>query len=195
MRIVLGGSFNPIHHGHLICAQAAAEAVGADGVVLMPTAQPPHKSPVGIASSSDRLEMCRLAVAGNRLFEVDDCEIRRGGASFTIDTARHLRQCGWESVHWLIEGADMLNILPTWRLAHDLHGGSSLCRQVARPGWRFDFHTFPAEFQVLQNNVVNVPQIDISATEIRRRVGAGLPIDFSSPLRQWCDLSIKISCI
>jgi nicotinate-nucleotide adenylyltransferase len=145
----------------------------------MPTAQPPHKSPVGIASAADRLEMCRLAVAGNQRFEVDDREIVRGGASYTIDTVRQLRQSGWESVHWLI-GADMVNILPTWRLAHDLLPEVHFVI-MARPGWNFDFHILPPEFLVLQNNVVEVPQIDISATEIRRRVGAGLAIDFLTP--------------
>lgn len=97
MKICLGGSFNPIHHGHLICARAVAEHMGADGIVLIPTAQSPHKTVGELAPVADRMRMCLLAVQGTDMFEVDDREIRRGERSYTIDnrsrTAR--RRVGW----------------------------------------------------------------------------------------------------
>ena len=179
-KICLGGSFNPIHHGHLVCARVAAEAVGAKTIVIFPAGVPPHKpAHPDLASSHDRLEMCRLAVAGIRGFEVDDRELRRTGPSYTIDTARQLRKEGWREVSWLI-GADMLNILPTW------HEAEALLREVrfiimARPGFQFAWDSLPTPFQTLRDNVVSVPQFDISSTDIRSRVRTGLPIDFYCP--------------
>ncbi|MGD0462274.1 MAG: nicotinate-nucleotide adenylyltransferase [Tepidisphaeraceae bacterium] len=179
-KICFGGTFNPIHHGHLLCARAAAEAVGADCVVLFPTGSPPHKpGETDLAGAEHRLQMCRLAIAGSGGFEIDDRELRRPGPSFTIDTARQLRREGWDEVTWLI-GSDMLNLLPSW------HEPEALLAEVrflimARPGANPSWSKLPAEFQKLRKNVVDVPQIDISATDIRHRVGLGLPIDFLAP--------------
>jgi nicotinate-nucleotide adenylyltransferase len=179
-KICLGGTFNPIHHGHLLCARAAAEAVGAKTVVIFPTGTPAHKSAhPDLATAQDRLQMCRLAVAGINGFEVDDRESRRSGPSYTIDTARQLKASGWDEVAWLI-GADMLNSLPTW------HEPDALLREVrfiimARPGNEFAWATLPPAYQALRSNVVTVPQIDISSTQIRQRAGAGLPIDYFCP--------------
>ena len=174
--LCFGGSFNPIHNGHLLCSQAVAGVRDVTRLVLIPSATSPHK--VGhddMADADDRLAMCRLAVAGNPLFEVDDVEVRRAGPSYTIDTVRYLRSAKrWEHVNWLI-GADQVAALPRWREP------AALLREVnfvvmARPGWSFDWHTLPPEFRVLQNNVVEAPLIEISATDIRRRVRAGQPI-------------------
>jgi nicotinate-nucleotide adenylyltransferase len=179
-RIVLGGTFNPIHHGHLICARAVAEAVGAKTLVVIPAGRPGHKAGnEEIAPAGDRLEMCRLAIGGRDGFELDDREVRQERPSFTIDTARQLRSEGWKAVHWII-GADMLNSLPMW------HEPEKLLEEVrfiimARPGWSFEWEKLPGAYQKLKESVVEVPQIDISATEIRRRVKAGLAIDFLCP--------------
>src|SRR5438045_842642 len=112
--LCFGGSFNPIHNGHLVCARAAAEILGFSKILLIPVGQPPHK-PVraDLAPAESRLAMCRLAAnLQPGLFEVDDVEIRLPQPSYTINTVRHLRQTrGWEQVHWLI-GADMLLYLP-----------------------------------------------------------------------------------
>src|SRR5580700_4198322 len=114
-KICLGGSFNPIHHAHLICARAAAEAVGADSVVLIPACQSPLKTgQTGMAPAEDRLRMCQLAIEGIAGFEIDDCELHRPGPSYTIDTVRQLRQEGWKEVAWLI-GADMVQNFLSWR--------------------------------------------------------------------------------
>src|SRR3954469_23762100 len=110
-KLCFGGSFNPIHHGHLRCAQAVAGKAVNDQIVLIPNAQPPHKSDTSdLASSVDRLAMCQLAAAGpgvSGLFTVSDIETRREGPSYTIDTAQELRDQGLPAIHWLI-GADML---------------------------------------------------------------------------------------
>ena len=83
--LCFGGSFNPVHHGHLICARAVAEAAGYDRVLLIPNQQSPHKSEVAnIAPAGVRVELCRLATAGDPLFAVDDCEAVRPGPSYTV---------------------------------------------------------------------------------------------------------------
>src|SRR5688572_25793218 len=134
--LCFGGSFNPIHHGHLICARAVAERAGFQKVLLIPSAQPPHKPDVSqIADSSHRLAMCEAAVRGEPFFEVSDIEVTGQGPSYTIMTARELRKRGWEKVSWLI-GADMVRILPQW------HQPEALLNEVefvamARPSWAF----------------------------------------------------------
>ena len=179
-KLCFGGSFNPIHHGHLICAQAAAAACGFEKVVLIPSAQGPHKPcQTDLADADHRVKMCQLVAAGDDSFEVDDLEVRRGAVSYTIDTARELRKRGWEQIHWLI-GADMLAMLPQW------HEAEALLREVrfvvmGRPGWSIDWSSLPAGLRVLERNVVPVPLIDISATEIRRRVCGGDSIAYLVP--------------
>jgi len=183
--LCLGGSFNPIHFGHLICARAVAEAAGFGSVLLIPSAQPPHKpGATDLAGASDRLQMCGLAIktpvaASGVQFDVSDIELRRSGPSFTIDTVREFKSQGWEKVHWLI-GADMLNYLPNW------HDAAALLREtdflvVARPGAPIDWNALPSEFSVLRKNVVQAPLIEISSSEIRRRVRAGLDVNYLTP--------------
>jgi len=179
--LCLGGSFNPIHHGHLICARAAAEARGFERVLLIPSGHPPHKpDDPELAAPEHRLRMCQLAACATASFDVADLELFRSGPSFTIDTAQELRRRqGFDAVHWLI-GADMVNFLPKW------HQPLQLMKEVkfiimARPGASIDWSQLPPEYQHLRSNVVAVPQIDISATELRRRIRASLPIDFLTP--------------
>jgi nicotinate-nucleotide adenylyltransferase len=179
-KVCFGGTFNPIHHGHLICARAAAEAVGAKTVVVFPAGSPAHKAgEEQVAPANDRLEMCRLALSARTGFELDDREIKRSGPTYTIDTATQLKRQGWTEVRWII-GADMVNFLPRWHKTDQL---LEVVRFIvmARPGWTFDWDRLPKAVQRLRENVVEVPQIDISATEIRRRVKAGLPIDYLCP--------------
>ena len=178
--LCFGGSFNPIHNGHLRCAEAIAKTAGYDRVLLIPSAQPPHKQDTAdLAPAADRWAMCRLATEGSDLFEVSDIETRRGGPSYTIDTAEELRRMGFDRIDWLI-GADMLMYLPKW------HRPADLLRDVnflvmARPGWTLDWNVLPPEFHHLRGHVVAAPQIDITATEIRNRVRQGQPIDHLVP--------------
>lgn len=181
--LCFGGSFNPIHHGHLICARAAAEAMGFPRVLLIPSAQPPHKpaSP-DLAPPADRLAMCQLAARLEpSLFQASDMELKRVTPSYTIDSARALKLQGWQEVSWLI-GADMLLYLPQW------HEPEALLAEVnfvilARPGWSFDWKAMPPAYRRLEANVVRAPLIEMSATDIRRRVREGRPISYMVPPR------------
>lgn len=179
--LCFGGSFNPIHHGHLITARAVAEAAGFERVLLIPSCQPPHKlQNSDIAEARHRLAMCRLAVEGDPLFEVSEIELLRNGPSYTIDTVRELRGHGWRKIHWLM-GMDMLEILPKWREPHALMAEVEFI-VMARPGWSLKGDALPEEFRgLIRNNVVEAPLLQISATDIRRRVAAELSISYLVP--------------
>ena len=178
--LCFGGTFNPIHHGHLICARAAAEIAQFDKILLIPTLTPPHKlSAADIAEPHHRLAMCRLAIGSDPLFDVSDIELKRSGPSYTFDTVQELSRQGHGKVHWLI-GADMVPILPQWHRALELIEQLDFV-VMARPGWQFDWQSLPREFQRLQNNVVQTPLIDISSTDIRRRLQQGRLIDYLTP--------------
>jgi nicotinate-nucleotide adenylyltransferase len=177
--LCFGGTFNPIHHGHLICARFVAESVGFDRVLLIPSAQPPHKAGDAIVAASHRLAMCRLAVAGEALFEVDDLELQRSGPSYTVDTAGVLKKRGMERVYWLV-GADMVRYLPTW------HDSERLRQEVdfvvlERPGSVIEWDSMPPSWRALRQNVVSAPLVDMSATEIRRRVKENRSIAYLTP--------------
>jgi len=132
-----------------------------------------------MAGAAHRLEMCRAAVQDDPLFELSDLELTRPGPSFTIETARQLRKGGWPEVVWLI-GADMALSLPTWQQADALLAEVKFLL-MARPGWKIDWSTLPSGYQFLKSNVIPAPSIDISSSEIRKRVAAGKSIDYLTP--------------
>jgi nicotinate-nucleotide adenylyltransferase len=158
----------------------AAEVAQFDKILLIPTLIPPHKlRAADIAEPQHRLEMCRLAINGDPLFEVSELELRRSGPSYTFDTMQELARQGHGKVHWLI-GADMVSILPQWHRALELIEQLNFI-VMARPGWQFDWDSLPREFQPLQHNVVQTPLVDISSTDIRRRLQQGRSIDYLTP--------------
>ena len=182
-RLCFGGTFNPIHHGHLLCARAVAEASGFDRVTLIPSGDPPHKnSPseaMSIAPAKDRLAMCRLATEGDPFFETSDIELLRSGPSYTIDTARELKRQGWPGVAWLI-GGDTIAKLPTW------HEPLALLAEIqfvvmGRPNSPLDWSTIPKPYQVLRTGLVVAPLIEISASEIRSRIQDGRSVRYLTP--------------
>ena len=194
--LCLGGSFNPIHYGHLRTTRAAAERLhflppgdsgdsgdsGGD-VLLVPSARPPHKpGDADLADAGDRLAMCRLAVASDPSawpFGVSDAELRRAGPSYTILTIRALLSDGYDAVTWLI-GADLLPGLPGWREFDALLAEATLA-VMARPGHPIDWPALPPAVRSLRGNVVEVPAVDVSATMIRNRLRRGEPIDGLTP--------------
>ena len=180
--LLFGGSFDPIHNGHLIVARAVAEKLGVEKVVLIPSANPPHKQKMLLASASDRLTMAQLATADDKLFEVSDCELHREGPSYTLDTVRYFREVYAPDVtlYWLI-GADTVKELSTWYEVGQL---ADLCVIVTarRPGFDQENLTClskvltSAQIDLLQRYILDTPLIDISATEIRRQIRESLPI-------------------
>jgi nicotinate-nucleotide adenylyltransferase len=111
---ILGGTFDPIHTGHVAAAEAALECASLDRVLFVPSAQPPHRS-AALAPAEDRFEMCRLAIEGEPRFRVSNVEIKRGGRSYTVDTLRELKRLQPADDLFLILGWDAARLLPTWR--------------------------------------------------------------------------------
>jgi nicotinate-nucleotide adenylyltransferase len=176
---VFGGTFDPPHLGHLIVAQDALQALGLDRVLFVPAGSPPHKQGRPTTPAPLRLEMTRAAVAGDPRFEVTDLELRRAGPSFTVDTLLQLLERAPESALFLLLGADQVRELESWRRPDEI---LRLARVVAitragavdGPGRAAD--SLPAGLEV-----VRATRIDISATEVRRRVAAGESIRYLVP--------------
>lgn len=173
-RLCLGGSFNPIHAGHLICARIAAEEAGFGGVRLIPTGSNPHKPAADLAAAEHRVAMCRLAVAGDPFLELDDREARRPGPSYTFDTAAELAAETRQRVAWLI-GTDLLARLHTWHRFDELVEAVDIV-VMRRAGHPIPLEGLHPRVAALAGKAVVVPAIEISATMIRTRVQAGLPV-------------------
>jgi nicotinate-nucleotide adenylyltransferase len=129
---ILGGTFDPIHNGHLAAARAALDCAGLDRVLFMPSAEPPHRGPAR-ASAEQRLAMCRLAVEGEPRFETSDIEIRRGGVSYTLDSLRELSRTRPEDRLHLILGWDAARLFATWHEPAQVQE-QALMVVVSRPG-------------------------------------------------------------
>lgn len=184
---LFGGSFDPIHFGHLIGARTIAERLNLDRVVLIPSARPPHKQGREVTEARHRLEMARRAVAGDPMFEVDDLELHRQGPSYTFDTVTEYRRRGGADAElfWLI-GADSLPELPTWYRIAELVGIVHIVT-ITRPGWlppdpsQLEKAVGQAAAAQLLRGCEPTPGIDISATTIRTRVRENRPIRYLVP--------------
>lgn len=164
-RGVFGGSFDPVHLGHLTVARAAADRLGLDRVHFVPAGQQPFKQGRQGASGAHRAAMLALALRQDRRFLLDQRELERHGPSYTVDTLRAMR-AEFPSDHLcFLVGADAARELPQW---HEAEALSALARIVVltRPGAR-------APQDGLIDGVVEVPAVDVSASDIRRRVAAG----------------------
>lgn len=170
---VMGGTFDPIHMAHLVIADEALEAFGLDRVIFIPSARPPHKSVEAVSPIEDRLEMVRLAIAGDARLEVSDLEARRPMPSYTIETIRELRrEFGGRETLYFIMGADSLTQFFTWKDPEHL---LSACEFVVvpRPGVAID----EADERIRQKaHILNAPTLEISSSDIRERVRSGRSI-------------------
>jgi len=178
---VLGGTFDPIHHAHLVAAQEAAWAMQLERVLFVPARQPPHKLNEPITRAHHRLAMTAAAIAANPLFDVSTVDIDREGPSYTVDTLRALSGPGTEL--WFIIGMDSLRDLASW---YDPGGILELARVVAvgRPG---NVTVDPASLEAAvprakgRIHLAPMPPLDISSTDIRERVATGRPIRYLTP--------------
>ncbi len=179
-RIALfGGTFDPIHLGHTTVAQAAAQQIDAEKVIFVPAKISPLKGFFPFARDEDRLRMVALAIAGSDLFAVSDNELKRPAPSYTLDTVRQFKaECGPATViHWLL-GADGVGDLVHWYKIQELIDECHLTT-MRRPGYPPpDFSRFapcwgPQRVAKLKQDVIETPLVNISSTEVRRRVAAG----------------------
>lgn len=172
---LFGGSFDPIHKGHVSMAVRLAEALELDGVVLMPTFVPPHKIRENMADARHRLAMCRLAAEEHPLLSVSDLELRRGGASFTVDTLTALCEQYPDTQWHLLVGADMFTTLRTWHRFNDIADMAVLCT-IAREGTdttKLREYADGLAADGIRCFVDECPVEPYSSTQVRERVEAG----------------------
>jgi len=184
MRVgVLGGTFDPIHIGHLVAAEEVRAQLGLDRAVFVPAGLPPHKLSNDISPVDHRLAMVKLAIASNPYFAVSRVDIDRFGPCYTVDTIELLRaEWGPDIELYFIMGSDSLADILTWYRPERLIRLCSLA-VVERPGYRVDMEELERALPGITSRVhfVNSPPLDISSTDIQRRVRQGLPIKYQVP--------------
>ncbi len=180
---VMGGTFDPIHYGHLVVAEEVWYRLRLDRVVFVPAAQPPHKLGRVVTPAVHRLEMVKLAVQGNPHFDVSSIEVDRPGPSYTVDTLAQLRaQMAADDEIWLILGMDSLAELPTWRQPERILTLARLA-VVPRPGYVASIHELEKILPGIakRTSLIPAPELAISAENLRARVAEGYPIKYQLP--------------
>jgi nicotinate-nucleotide adenylyltransferase len=176
---IMGGTFDPIHMGHLIIAELAKEAGGFDEIWFMPSYQPPHKTPLRSASAEERARMVEEAIRGNPSFRLERLEIERGGVSYTVDTVKELNRLYPEHRFSWIIGGDMVEYLPYWHRLDEIVQHARFFG-VARPGFRIDPKKLPNCLEG-KITIADMPEFDISSTQIRNRIADGQSIRYLVP--------------
>lgn len=170
---VLGGTFDPIHLGHLVVASEVCAALALDRVLLVPAHRQPFKDSTGDAAPEHRLAMCRLAADADERLEVSDVDLRRGGTTYTVDTLTDLAGEYADAEFFFIAGADSVSRLSEWRDPERLMTLATFVG-VARPGQAAPALQAP-------HLVVETPQMGVSSTEVRRRRQIGAPVRYLVP--------------
>jgi nicotinate-nucleotide adenylyltransferase len=178
---ILGGTFDPIHYGHLAIAEEARVVLRLDRVLFIPVARQPLKQDGHVASPAQRLAMARIACAGNSAFEVSSIEIDRQGPSYTADTLAALHNAGLGELYFIM-GADAVADLHRWHAAEQI---IALARIVAagRPGFALDVASFTSALPWLGERLTLLegPRLDISSSTLRQRIAEGRPIRYQTP--------------
>lgn len=183
---IFGGSFDPVHYGHLLLAESCREQCRLDRVWLLPAASAPHKQDRGTASARHRTEMLRLALGGHPTIEVNTMEIDRGGVSYTVDTLAAAHDQEPQAELFLLMGADTLEDLPNWRAP------GRICELaipvVVRRAGSAEPHyeslagvAPPSRLELFRQFQVTMPIVELASTEIRARVANGLSIRYRTP--------------
>ena len=180
---LFGGTFDPVHNGHIKVAEYAAGVIGAEKVIMVPAKRSPHKDSLPFASAQDRMNMISLAIASRDNFDMSDCEMTRPEPSYTLDTIEYFHSSyGPETqLYWLV-GADSLKDLAKWHRIRDI---MDLCRIAVmfRAGFaKPDFSEFARIFgrsyaRKLSESVIQTPLIEISSTDIRNKIAAGQNVE------------------
>ena len=180
---IFGGSFNPIHYGHLMICEYIKEEMGLDKVIFIPTGNPPHKD-LGV-SAEDRYEMVKLAISPNPDFEISDIETTRVNLSYTVDTIRKLKKIYKEEKLYFLIGLDSLFQLKTWKKIGDLSQEIEFVVAL-RPGY-IDKEEINREIDFLRDsfgtriNLIKTPLYEISSTDLRDRIHEGKSLRYLIP--------------
>lgn len=178
---IMGGTFDPIHLGHLAAAENARYYLGLDLILFMLSAQPPHKDYQMVSPAPHRLRMVELAIADNSWFKASTLEMERQGASYTVDTLKELKQKLERPEVYFLMGSDSLFDLVNWYHYEEI---ASLCTlvSVSRPGFANEeaLESVPASIRK-KTIILEVPGLEISSTELKRRLQSGEPVRYLLP--------------
>jgi nicotinate-nucleotide adenylyltransferase len=183
---IFGGTFDPVHFGHLLLAEVCREKLSLDRVWFLPAAIPPHKKTAAISEDRHRVEMLSLAIAGNAAFALCLHEIERGGVNYTVETLAFLKEQDPRRELFFLMGGDSLADLPNWKEPARICELATIV-VVNRPDMaelRFDLlaaHLPSAAIERIRQHVVEMPRIDLSSREIRQQVAAGKSIRYRTP--------------
>jgi nicotinate-nucleotide adenylyltransferase len=183
---LLGGSFDPVHYGHLILAECCREQCRLDAVWFVPAAVPPHKQSQTLSAPADRIEMLKLAIGGHEAFDVYAGEIERGGVSYTVETLQRLHDDQPDRELFFLMGADSLADLPNWR-EPDRICALAIPVVVRRAGAPEPDDSVlsrlmpPQRLEIARQHRVEMPTIDLSSSDLRRRVAASQSIRYRTP--------------
>lgn len=181
---ILGGTFNPIHMGHLIMAELALEQFQLEKVIFMPSKNPPHKQGAFIASDEHRKQMIELSIKGNKKFELSTLELEREGITYTVDTLNYLVNNFPEEEYYFIIGADSLFQLETWKEPKKILG---LANIVAATRYHIAVEVMKEQVRYLENTytgkieILDIPTIELSSKSIRERIESGKTIRYFTP--------------
>ena len=174
--ILFGGTFDPIHQGHLLVADSAIQQIHAEKIIFIPARRSPHKNFLPVADGDMRLEMISIAIADKDKYTVSDCELKRPEPSFTLDTIRNIKsEYPKNSLFYWLLGADMVKDLPKWHKIHELIDECHLCVML-RPGFeqpsfsKFEPILGLQRVKKLEKNVILTPLVDVSSTKIRQQL-------------------------
>jgi nicotinate-nucleotide adenylyltransferase len=181
---LMGGTFDPVHYGHLVAAEEARYRFDMKKVIFVPASKPPHKSRKDISPPEQRLEMTKIAVSSNPYFSTSDIEIKRAGLSYTFDTVMTMKQTNPDWEMYFITGADAILDILTWKNVEEL---LRECIFVAatRPGFHLELLEGKldrlSKEALARIKTIDVPALAISSTNIRQRVREGRPIKYLLP--------------
>lgn len=183
---IFGGSFDPVHYGHLLLAESCREQCRLDEVWFLPAASPPHKQQRRLTAATHRVAMLHLAIAGYSPFRVSSLEIERGGVSYTVETLRHVRMLQPEAELFFLMGADSLADLPNWREPVELLQLATpvVVRRRGAPEPQFSQLqplVSPERLASIQTYAVEMPVIELSSTELRARSSLGRSLRYQTP--------------
>ena len=176
---VMGGTFDPIHNGHLVAASEGADKFSLDTVLFVPTGQPWQKADKQVTSAESRYLMTVIATASNPRFGVSRVEIDRGGDTYTVDTLRDLRTRYPDAELFFITGADAMANIVSWHKWEDMFDMARFVA-VTRPGYELSEAMMP-DIHECRIDLVDVPALAISSTDIRERAGQGRPVWYLVP--------------
>lgn len=187
MRIgIFGGTFDPVHYGHLLLAETCREQCALDQVWLLPASVPPHKQERTLTPADRRTEMLDLAIAGHEAFIVSSLETERGGVSYTVDTLSTVHERHPDAEWFLLMGADSLHDLPTWRETQRICQLATPVVVRRRGAPEPDFNLLNGlvdkeRLAEIRQHQVEMPVVEFSSTAIRQAIGAGRSIRYQTP--------------